>query len=152
MKGLATLTLLCLISMSPLVQAAGTDFRPAENALDEFRSVRYENVYTKVPTTGKLVSIRITDNGTVYYICREKSGFAIYNLEIRPTPNARERIQQELKDKTRNWNKNNPDELLFTKDQYDREWKRHMRKYSDAVWIRNEIVIPEAPRDARPQR
>jgi hypothetical protein len=138
--------------MFPMVHAAATDFRPAENALGEFRSVRYENIYTRVPTSGKLVSIKITDNGTVYYICREKSGFAIYNLEIRPIPNARERIQQELKQKTLNWNHNNPNELLFTKDQYDREWKRHIRKYSDAVWIRNEIVIPELPKDTRSQR
>jgi hypothetical protein len=152
MKGLVTLTLLCLVSALPLSQATATDFRPAENALGEFRSVRYENVYTKVPTTGKLVSIKISDNGTVYYICREKSGFAIYNLEIRPVENARELIQQELKEKTRNWDRNNPDELLFTKEQYDREWKSNIRKYSDAVWIRNEIVVPEPKGDARSAR
>ena len=152
MKGLVTLTLLCLVSTLPLNLATGTDFRPAENALGEFRSVRYENIYTKVPTSGKLVSIKITDNGTTYYICREKSGFAIYNLEIRPAENARERIQQALKEKTKNWDRNNPDQLLFTKDQYDREWKRQIRKYSDAVWVRNEIVLPQPRSEARSAR
>jgi len=143
MKGLITVTLIGLVSAFLPQPMWATDFRPAENALGEFRSVRYENIYTKVPTTGKLVSIRITDNGTIYYICREKSGIAIYHLEIRPAENFREKIEQELKEKSRNWSRNNPDELLFTKDQYNREWKNQMNKYSDAVWVRNEIILQE---------
>ena len=53
--------------------APATDFGPAENSLGSLRTIRYENIYTKVPTTGKLVSIKITDNGTTHYICKEKT-------------------------------------------------------------------------------
>jgi hypothetical protein len=149
MKSWLTATLGLLLAVFAAAHAFGSDFRPAENSIGEYRSVRYENMYTRVPTTGKLVSIKITDNGTIYYICREKSGYAIYHLEIRPAENFREKMQQELKEKSRNWEKTNPDELLFTKDAHDRELKRQMNKYSDAVWVRNEIVVPE-PREPRP--
>jgi|WetSurMetagenome_2_1015567.scaffolds.fasta_scaffold1285874_1 hypothetical protein len=146
MKALGTVGLAILVTLLVLRTAGGSDFRPAESALGEYRSLRYENVYTTVPTTGKLVSIKITDNGTIYYICREKSGYAIYHLEYRPVENFRDKMQQELKEKSRNWEKTNPDELLFTKDACDREAKRQMNKYMDAVWVRNEIVVPE-PRE-----
>ncbi len=65
LAALLTLTAQCL---------ASAEFGPAENALSEFRSVRYENVYTKVPTSGKVISLKITDSGKIFYICREKSG------------------------------------------------------------------------------
>jgi hypothetical protein len=123
-----------------------TDFGLAENALGEFRSTRFENVYTKVPTTGKLVSIKITDAGKIYYICREKTGIVIYNLEIRPIPGYREKIEQELKDTGRKWDRMHPDELLFTKERYDSELRKKLNKYSEAVWVRNEIVIEEPQR------
>jgi len=152
MKGLIRITLLCLALAFHLHLACATDFRPAENALGEFRSVRYENIYTKVPTTGKLISIKITDEGTIYYICREKSGIAIYHLEVRPDENLQDKIRQQLKEKSQNWDRNHPDELLFTKDQYTRELKRHMNKYSDAVWVRNEILIQEPRGEGRSSR
>ncbi len=118
-----------------------TDFGPAENALGACRSIRYESVYTKVPTTGKLVSIKITDSGKVYYICREKTGYVIYNLEIRPSEVVQERIQQELKKKARNWSHMNPDELVVTKEILERELKKQFAREIEAVWVRNEIVI-----------
>ncbi len=82
------------------------NFGLAENALGEFRAIRYENVYTKVPTTGKLASIKITDNGKIYYICKEKSGYVIYNLEIRPIAGYKDKIEQELKEVGRKWDQN----------------------------------------------
>lgn len=121
------------------------DFGPAENALSACRSIRYESVYTKVPTTGKLVSIKITDNGKVYYICKEKTGYVIYNLEIRTSQAAQERIQQELRNKARDWTHLNPDELVVTKEILERELKKQFARETEAVWIRNEIVI-EPPR------
>lgn len=149
MKTLVTLAITILACVLVAHSVVSSDFRPAENSLGEYRSIRHENVYTKVPTSGKLVSIKITDNGTIYYICREKSGYAIYHLEMRPIESFRDKMQQELKEKSRNWDKTNPDELLLTKDAYDREMKRQMNKYMDAVWVRNEIIIAE-PRDPRP--
>jgi len=134
----------CLIVTIPwtgLLHAS--DFGLAENALGEYRAVRYENIYTKVPTTGKLVSLKIGDNGIVYYICKEKSGFVIYHLEIRPMEGFKEKIEQDLKDKSKKWDKVHPDELLFTRERVDYETKKRMNKYSEAVWVRNEIVISE---------
>jgi hypothetical protein len=123
------------------------DFGLAENSLGEFRAIRYENVYTKVPTSGKLAAIKITDNGKVFYVCREKSGYVIYNLEIRPIEGFKDKIEQEVKDKSKQWDRVHPDELLFTKERYDYDLKRRLKKYSEAVWIRNEIVIDEAQKD-----
>ncbi len=128
----------------------GTDFGPGESALGEFKGVRYENIYTKVPTSGKLVAIKITDKGKIYYICKEKSGYVIYNLEIRPPEGFQDKIQQELKKRTRNWANINPDELVFTKDILERELKRQLSKDSEAVWVRNEIIIEE-PVKSEPQ-
>ncbi|MBI5569920.1 MAG: hypothetical protein HY914_08255 [Desulfomonile tiedjei] len=131
---------------------AGSDFPVAENALGEFRSVRHESLFTTVPTTGKLISIKITDSGKIYYICKEKSGYAIYNLEIRPVENFQEKLRQELKEKTRKWDQVEPDDLLFTKEKHEQEIKRHLRKYCDAVWVRNEIIVREpAQPDPRKQ-
>lgn len=124
-------------------QTYATDFPVAENILGDFRSIRYENVYTKVPTSGKLVAIKITDSGKIYYVCKEKSGYVMYHLEIRPVEDYREKMQQELKEKSRNWDQVHPNELLFTKEKYAHEIQRNMRKYCDAVWVRNEIIVRE---------
>lgn len=145
MKSIA-LSLWILALAASLVQAA--DFGLAENSLNEFRAIKYENMYTKVPTTGKLVSIKMTDSGKVYYICREKTGYVIYNLEIRPIPGFKEKIEQDQKDTGKKWDKMHPDELLLTKEKHDYEMKKRMHKYSEAVWIRNEIVIDEPRKPA----
>ncbi|HMK36309.1 MAG TPA: hypothetical protein VK463_14640 [Desulfomonilaceae bacterium] len=126
--------------------AGSADFGLAENALGELRGTRYENVYTKVPTSGKLISIKITDSGKIYYICREKTGYAIYHLEVRPIAGFKEKIEQELKDTGRQWDRMHPDELLFTKERYDHELKKRLLKYSEAVWVRNEIIVEEPPK------
>lgn len=123
--------------------AQAMDFGLAENSLSVFRAIKYENMYTKVPTTGKLVSIKMTDSGKTYYICREKSGYVIYSLEIRPIASLKEKLEQELKDTGKKWDGRHPDDLLLTKEKIDYEQKRIIYKYSEAVWIRNEIVIEE---------
>jgi hypothetical protein len=145
MKSIAVSFLILGLAAS-LVQA--NDFGLAENALSEFRAIKYENMYTKVPTTGKLVSIKMTDSGKVYYICREKSGYVIYNLEIRPVQGFAEKIEQDQKDTGKKWDRMHPDELLLTKEKHELDQKRRMRKYSEAVWIRNEIVIEEPKKPA----
>lgn len=127
--------------------AQAMDFGLAENSLSVFRAIKYENMYTKVPTTGKLASIKMTDSGKTYYICREKSGYVIYSLEIRPIPGLKEKMEQELKDTGKKWDGRHPDDLLLTKEKIDYDQKRIIYKYSEAVWIRNEIVIEE-PRKA----
>jgi len=113
----------------------------AQNALSEFGAVRFENIYTKVPTTGKLVSIKIGDNGKVFYICREKAGYVIYNLEIRPIEKFRDKIEEEIKEQSKQWDKIYPDELLFTRERYNSDLLKRIRKYSEAVWVRNEVVV-----------
>jgi len=124
---------------------SATDFGLAENSLGGFRAIRYENVYTKVPTSGKLVSIKITDRGRIFYICREKNGYAIYHLETRLMEGYREKIEQEVKEKSRKWEKVHPDELLFTKRRYERELNKRLDKYKEAVWVRNEIIVEGSP-------
>jgi hypothetical protein len=133
-----------VVTVQPDFTGAAPGFGLQENALGEFKAVRYENVYTKVPTSGKLVAIKITDSGKIYYICKEKSGYVIYNLEIRPPEGFQEKIQQELKKKTRNWAHVNPDDLVFTKEIFERELKRQLSKDSEAVWVRNEIIIDDS--------
>ena len=130
----------------------GGEFGLAENLLSEFRAIKYENIYTKVPTSGKLVSIKIADNGRIYYICREATGYVIYHLEIRPIDGFKEKIEKELRDKGRQWNLVHPDELLFTKERYNYDVKKTLQKYSEAVWVRNEIVIQQPPPDQGRQR
>jgi hypothetical protein len=143
MKILMFVSLVIIVATVQWDVARGTDFGPQESALGEFKGVRYENIYTKVPTSGKLVAIKITDSGKIYYICKEKSGYVIYNLEIRPPEGFQDKIQQELKKKTRNWGHVNPDELVFTREIFERELKRQLSKDSEAVWVRNEIIIEE---------
>ena len=95
------------------------EFGLAENVLSEYGAVRFENHYTRVPTTGKLVSIKITDGGKIFYICRERNGYAIYNLEIRPLEGFKDKIEQDLKNKPQKLEKINPDELLLTKERLE---------------------------------
>lgn len=141
MKTLPLAFISCLTFMTVFISTGSAEFGLAENALSEFGAVRFENIYTKVPTTGKVVSIKITDNGTIYYICREKNSYAIYHVEIRPMENFREKIEQDSKEKNRKWEKIHPEELLLTKDRHDYETKKRLNRYSEAVWVRNEIVV-----------
>ncbi|MCX5862979.1 MAG: hypothetical protein WCG29_07765 [Desulfomonile sp.] len=147
MKVVSTIALIVLIMGTEISPAPAGDFGLAENSIGEFRAIRYENVYTKVPTSGKLAAIRITDSGKVFYICREKTGYVIYNLEIRPIEGFKDKIDQEIKDNSKQWDRVHPDELLFTKERHDYDLKRRLKKYSEAVWVRNEIVIEEAIKD-----
>jgi hypothetical protein len=119
------------------------EFGPAENALGEYRGIRYENVYTRVPTKGKLISIRVADNGRIFYICKEGAGFAIYHLEVRPMESFRSAIEDEVKKAGKKWDEVMPDDLLLTQDRMDLELRKQVRKYSEAVWVRNEVLIEE---------
>ncbi|MBM3299482.1 MAG: hypothetical protein FJY85_05980 [Deltaproteobacteria bacterium] len=133
------------------IVAWAADFGPPENSLKQFRAIRYENVHIKVPTSGNLVSIKITDSGKVYYICREESGYVIYHLEIRPIEGFREKIENELKEKSLEWNRLHQDELLLTRDRYDSDVRQKIHKYCDAVWVRNEILVDTPTPPARVQ-
>ncbi len=134
------ISLLAMISCHTSANAG--EFGLAENILSEYGAVRFENHYTRVPTTGKLVSIKITDGGKIFYICSERNGYAIYNLEIRPLEGFKDKIEQDLKNKPQKLEKINPDELLLTKERLEYEARKRLNKYSEAVWIRNEIVVP----------
>ena len=137
------MSICCLLMMAVPTRAG--DFGLAESVVGEYGAVRYENTYTKVPTSGKLISIRITDKGTIYYICREKSGYVIYHLEIRPMKDYEQKVEQEIEEKSRNWTGRHPDKLLLTKDRVKKEIKEKYKKYHEAVWVRNEIVVQPAP-------
>jgi hypothetical protein len=138
----STLALMMLLSAVP---ARAEEFGVAENSLNDYRAIRYENIYTKVPTTGKLVSIRI-DGGKTYYICRENGSYVIYNLEFRPMAGFKEKLRQELRETGRNWNKAYPEDLLYTKELGESEIRRKLSKYLEAVWVRNEIIVPDPPK------
>lgn len=144
MKFLIIVSLLIGTAIQPQI-TLGAEFGQRQSALGQFKGIRYENIYTKVPTTGKLVSIKVTDTGKIYYICKEKSGYVIYNLEIRPPEGFQEKFQQEWKKKSRSWANMNPDELLVTREIFERELRRQLSKDSEAVWVRNEIIIDEPP-------
>ena len=142
------LGLLLLWALLMSVPVCAADFGLAENVLREYGAIRYENTYTKVPTSGKLIAIRITANGTTYYICKEKNGYVIYHLEIRPMQKFKEIVEEELKRKSRDWNTLQPDELLLTKERFEKELKQKLNKYREAVWVRNEIVVSPPRKDA----
>lgn len=128
------------------------DFGLAESVLGEYGAVRYENTYTKVPTSGKLIAIKITDSGTIYYICREKTGYVIYHLESRLMKNYKEKVEREIKDESRKWSSKHPDELLLTKERVKKEIQEKYKKYHEAVWVRNEIVIQRSRKDPEKHR
>lgn len=146
---LATLTL----ASASVCQA---QFQLGEDALREFRSIRFENIYTRVPSAGKLVAIKITDSGKTYYVCKEKTGYVIYHVEIRPVEGLKERLNKELKQLGKKWDKVHQDELLFSKQRYEEELRNLLNQYCDAVWIRNEVVVGRIPKNrnfrARPAR
>jgi hypothetical protein len=115
------------------------------DALRDVRSIRIENQFTKVPTTGKLVSVKMTDSGRTYYICKEDGAYVIYHLEVRPIEALKDQLDEELKELRKRWDEVLPGELLFTKKRYETEIQRRIRRYSEAVWVRNRIVEGEAP-------
>ena len=55
----------------------------------------------------------------------------------------KEKIEQEMKEKSQKWDQAHPDELLLTKGSHERDLNRRLNKYKEAVWIRNEIVVDE---------
>ncbi len=48
------------------------EFGIAENSLNDYRSVRYESVYTKVPTTGKARFHQDRQRQNILYLSREE--------------------------------------------------------------------------------
>lgn len=136
--GLAVGLLLCL---NGAVTAQAPQFAPATDALHLFKAIRYENIATRVPSPGKLVSIKITDTGRTYYICKEKSGYAIYHLEVRLVEGAKAKIEEELKALGEKWDGVLQDELVFTKETRKSEVRKRLYQYSEAVWVRNEIIV-----------
>jgi hypothetical protein len=139
MKSIAIALALALSLLAGQLEAA--DFGLAENALGDFRDIRYENFYTRVPTSGKLVSLKIADNGRIYYICKEKTGYVVYHLEVRPVKGFEEKFRKELKEKSRQWDSLHPDELLLTRKRNDLDLSRRLHSYCEAVWVRNEILV-----------
>ncbi|MEW6112992.1 MAG: hypothetical protein AB1664_12755 [Thermodesulfobacteriota bacterium] len=128
------------------------EFPTPEYALREAKAIRYESVYTRVPSSGKLATIKITDSGRIYYVCREKSGFAIYHVEFRPAERFKAQMEKELRDLAVKWDRVKPDELLFTKETYEQERQKCIQRYSEAVWVRNEIVMSKPARSGDEQQ
>jgi hypothetical protein len=142
MIGIGALALLCcLLSLT----VSSGEFASPEDPLRGVRSIRYENVYTKVPSPGKLVAIKITDDGKTYYVCQEKTGYVIYHLDVRPVEALKEKMEGELNELSRKWDATSPNELLFTRKRFEAELKKRIYRYSDAVWVRNEIIVGGSP-------
>ena len=142
---IATAVALATLSLG-LASICAAQFQLGEDALREFRSVRYQNIYTRVPSPGKLVAIKITDSGKTYYVCKEKTGYVIYHVEIRPVEGLKERLNKELKELGKKWDKVHQDELLFSKQRYEEELRNLLHQYCDAVWVRNEVVVGRTPK------
>jgi hypothetical protein len=123
--------------------------KSAQDALDGVRSVRIERISTRVPSPGKLAAIRITDSGRIYYICREGNGYAIYHLEIRPVEGFKDKIAEEVKAISEKWDAILKDQLVFTKDTRDEELRKRVQRYSEAVWVRNEIIVEGTAQDKK---
>lgn len=141
MKKLCGMAASALILASGSVGAVESKFGRAEDSLRAFKAVRYENTYTNIPSSGKLVAIKITDSGRAYYVCKERGGYVIYHLEIRPVKASKEKLEKELKKLGGKWDGMQPDELLFTKTRYDSELQKRLSSYNEAVWVRNEIGL-----------
>jgi hypothetical protein len=92
------------------------------------------------------VSVKITDNGKTYYICQEKTGYVIYHLEIRLVEELKGKMEEELKEMSRKWDRIQPDELLFTKERHTAEVRKRIHRYSDAVWVREEVIVGQLPK------
>jgi hypothetical protein len=146
MRVTSALALMILIAGAGLCMVQAGPFGLAENSLRDVRSVRFENVYTQVPTSGKLVSLKIADSGKTYFICQEKSGYVIYHLEIRPLEEFKGKLEEELKEFGRNWDGMQPEELLFTKERHTAEVRKRIHRYSEAVWVRDEIIVGQLPK------
>jgi hypothetical protein len=139
-------SLLALVAPFALAEPLNPrDLPEPVDALRDVRSTRIENQFTKVPTTGKLVSVKMTDSGRTYYICREGRSYVIYHLEIRPIEGLKDQLDLELKELRKRWDDVIPEELLFTKKRHETEIQRRIRRYSEAVWVRNRIVEGENP-------
>lgn len=130
-----------IVCLGAAATAQSPQFGPATDALHLFKAVRHENVSTRVPSPGKLVSIKITDKGRIYYICKEKTGYAIYHLEVRLVEGAKAKIEEDLKALGEKWDGVLQDELVFTKETRKSEVRRRLYQYSEAVWVRNEIIV-----------
>ena len=140
-------TAIILATLSLVSASIGrAQFELGEDALREYRSIRFENIYTRVPSTGKLVAIKIADNGKTYYVCKEQTGYVVYHVEIRPVDGLKERLDKELKQLGKKWDKVHQDELLFSKQRYEEELRNLLHRYCDAVWVRNEIVVGRIPK------
>ena len=146
MKTIMGAAILLIIGALGAGMVLSSPFGLAENSLREVRAVRFENIYTQVPTSGKLVSLKITDAGKTYYICQEKNGYVIYHLEIRPVEELKAKLEEELREFGQKWDALQPDELLFTKERYSSELRKRIHRYSDAVWVREEIIVGQTPR------
>ncbi|GEM_PF-522359 len=146
MKAVTALAVLFLIGGIGVCMVQGGAFGLAENSLRDVRSVRFENVYTQVPTSGKLVSLKITDNGKTYFICQEKTGYVVYHLEFRPIEEFKGKLEAELKELGRDWDRMQPEELLFTKERHTAEVRKRIHQYSEAVWVRDEIIVGQLPK------
>lgn len=144
--GLAAGLVLCF---SGVLAAQGPQFGPATDALHLFKAIRHESIATRVPSPGKLVSIKITDSGRTYYICKEESGYAIYHLEVRLVEGAKAKIEEELKALGEKWDGVLQDELVFTKETRKSEVRKRLYQYSEAVWVRNEIIVEGAEKDRK---
>jgi len=146
MKTAMGAVVLLLIGAFGAGMVLSSPFGLAENSLRDVKAVRFENIYTQVPTSGKLVSLKITDAGKTYYICQEKSGYVVYHLEIRPIEELKPKLEEELKEFGQKWDAHQPDELLFTKERYSSELRKRIHRYSEAVWVREEVVVGQSPR------
>jgi len=131
------------------VTAQGPRFGPAQDSLGLFKAIRHESVSTRIPSPGKLVSIKITDSGRTYYICKEKTGYAIYHLEVRLVEGAKAKIEEELKALGEKWDGVLQDELIFTKETRKSEVRKRLYQYSEAVWVRNEIIVDGAEQEQK---
>ncbi|MBM4325538.1 MAG: hypothetical protein FJ118_00095 [Deltaproteobacteria bacterium] len=147
--GMIGLAGLCVLAYEP---GAAQEFPTPEYALRDAKAIRYESVYTRIPSTGKLATIKITDSGRIYYVCREKSGYAIYHVEFRPAERFKAQMEKELRDLAAKWDRVKPDELLFTKETYEQERLKCIQRYSEAVWVRNEIVMSKPAKSSEEQQ
>jgi len=132
-----------VLSVGASVGAEAPQPGPTPDPLRLFKAVRLENMATRVPSPGKLVSIKITNSGRTYYICKEKNGYAIYHLEVRLVEGAKAKIEEDIKALGEKWDGVLEDELVFTNDTRKNEIRKRLYQYSEAVWIRNEIIVGE---------
>jgi len=149
MRATVGLILGLVLSVGAIGRAEAPPVGPAPDPLRLFKAVRLENMSTRVPSPGKLVSIKITNSGRTYYICKEKTGYAIYHLEVRLVEGAKAKIEEDIKALGEKWDGVLQDELVFTNDTRKNEIRKRLYQYSEAVWIRNEIVVGELEQEQK---